>query len=865
MRPHYEAAWIEEMVQTEWIENDTFKAVEDDTRPKFYACSMLPYPSGKLHMGHVRNYTINDMLARHFRMKGFNVLMPMGWDAFGLPAENAAMLSGCSPAEWTRLNIADMKAQMRPLGLAFDWSREIATCDPQYYKWNQWFFLKMLEKGLAYKKTQIVNWDPVDHTVLANEQVIEGRGWRSGAVIEKREIPGYYLGITQYADELLSAIDTLSGWPEMVRTMQRNWIGKATGIRVAFPHCIEDGQGKLIEEGRLWVFTTRVDTLMGVTFCAVSSEHVLARRAVALNPELGASVDSCRQSIDNNLGTGGRSKEGVPSGLYVEHPLTGQPIPVWICNFVLAEYGEGALMGVPAHDERDFEFARQYDLAIRQVVAVEGSVYDPQHWSAWYACGDGRLVHSQGYDGLTVAEAAQAIIAALVAKGLGEQKTTWRLRDWGISRQRYWGTPIPIIHCLQCGDVPVPYADLPVLLPTDCIPDGSGNPLEEHDGFRHVACPQCAAPALRETDTMDTFVDSSWYFMRYCNPDSDTAMVGPGSRYWMSIDQYIGGIEHAVLHLLYARFWTRAMRDEGLVDFSEPFRSLFTQGMLLRECYYREGTDGKRQWFYPTQVAVEYDEKGRPASAKAIEDGLPVVIGGVEKMSKSKNNVVEPRDIIDKFGADTARLFTIFAGPPDQSTIWSDNGVEGASRFLRRLWEFAYDYKSHLSAVAEGNKERADSKRLRFETHSLLQQINADFERLQYNTVVSGAMKLLKVLESNKSAEPQVVREGIGILLRVLYPVTPHITHVLWNELAFDGCILDSSWPEPDAEAMQQDEVKMMVQVNGKLRGSILVAADADQAVIRAVVLSDASLCSFLAEQPGKMIVVPNRLVNFIV
>ncbi|MNF54399.1 Leucine--tRNA ligase [compost metagenome] len=865
MQAHYKAAWIESSVQSEWNEHGTFRAVEDDARPKFYACSMLPYPSGKLHMGHVRNYTINDMLARHLRLKGFNVLMPMGWDAFGLPAENAAMLSGCSPAQWTRLNIADMKAQMQPLGFAFDWSREVATCDPQYYKWTQWFFLKMLEKGLAYKKTQIVNWDPVDQTVLANEQVVDGRGWRSGAVIEKREIPGYYLRITRYADELLSSIDTLSGWPERVRAMQRNWIGKAVGVRMAFPHGIADEQGRLIDQGLLWVFTTRVDTVMGVTFCAVSPEHGLARRAVALNPELKEFVRSCKLSGNDGPAAVECSKAGVPSGLFVEHPLTGESIPVWICNYVLAEYGEGALMGVPAHDERDFDFARQYALSIRQVIAVEGRLFDAQCWSAWYADSSGCLVHSQAYDGLSVAEAEQAITAALVAKGLAERMTTWRLRDWGISRQRYWGTPIPIINCPQCGDVPVPYADLPVVLPTDCIPDGSANPLHKHDGFRHVACPRCHAPALRETDTMDTFVDSSWYFMRYCDPDNDTAMVGSGCRYWMPVDQYIGGIEHAVLHLLYSRFWARTMRDESLLGFEEPFKQLFTQGMLLRECYYRQDEGGKRQWFYPAQVKVEYDKSGRAVCATAIDDGLPVIIGGVEKMSKSKNNVVEPKSIIDKFGADTARLFTIFAGPPDQDAIWSDSGVEGAHRFLRRLWRFAYEYKTQLSEFYASGNERADSRQLRFEIHRLLKQINIDFERMRYNTVVSGAMKMLKVLEMSKEAEPQVLREGMSILLRVLYPVTPHITHVLWRELMFEGPILKSGWPAVDSQALRQDEVKVMVQVNGRLRGNILVKADADQAEIRAMVLSDASLRHHLEGRSGKMVVVPNRLVNFIV
>lgn len=862
MRAQYDAASVERTAQAQWLENDVFRAVEDACRPKFHACSMLPYPSGKLHMGHVRNYTINDMLARHMRMKGFNVLMPMGWDAFGLPAENAAMKSGVSPAQWTLLNIADMKSQMLPLGLAFDWSREIATCDPEYYKWSQWFFLKLLEKGVAYKKTQIVNWDPVDQTVLANEQVIDGRGWRSGALVERRQIPGYYLRITQYAEELLSAIDALDGWPDRVCAMQRNWIGKVAGVRLAFAHRIQDAAGQVIDEGKLWVFTTRIDTLMGVTFCAVSPEHALAKHALELNPGLEPQVHTCRQTA-NSGPSSSQSKFGVPCGLHVEHPLTGEPVELWITNYVLGEYGDGALMGVPAHDERDFEFANQYGLAVRQVIARSDHVFDPTFWSDNYTCREGHLINSGVYDGLTVTEAAQAITAALIDRRMGEKTTTWRLRDWGISRQRYWGTPIPVIQCEQCGDVPVPYSDLPVVLPTDCVPDGSGNPLLAHKSFRDVDCPRCGAAAQRETDTMDTFVDSSWYFMRYCDPDSDTSMVGPGSRYWLPIDQYIGGIEHAVLHLLYARFWTRAMRDEGLVDFSEPFKNLFTQGMLLRESYYRKADDGSLQWFYPAQVVVEYDEKSRPLRATALEDGLPVIIGGVEKMSKSKNNVVEPKDIINKFGADTARLFTIFAGPPDQSTIWSDSGVEGAYRFLRRLWSFFHDDQARRCADDRVG-DIAESKRVRFEMHRLLQQINNDYERLQYNTVVSGAMKMLKVLEGGRGAGPQVAREGMAILLQVLHPVTPHITQVLWTGGGFEGDIYDSSWPMPDSEALEQDEVKMMVQINGKLRGHIMIEADAEHDAIRCRASSDAGLRNHL-KGAGRMIVVPNRLVNFIV
>ncbi|QHG64668.1 leucine--tRNA ligase [Pseudomonas putida] len=864
MRQQYDPVWVESTVQAKWLRDEVFKAVEDESRPKYYACSMLPYPSGKLHMGHVRNYTINDMLARHLRMKGYNVLMPMGWDAFGLPAENAAMQSGVPPAKWTRMNIADMKSQMQPLGLAFDWSREIATCDPQYYKWNQWFFLKLLEKGVAYKKTQVVNWDPVDQTVLANEQVVDGRGWRSGALVEKREIPGYYLRTTQYGEELLSAIDTLDGWPDMVRSMQRNWIGKTSGVRVAFLHGVEDASGQLIDAGKLWVFTTRVDTLMGVTFCAVSPDHPLAKRAIELEAGLESQVQVCRQSAHPSPAVGAQPKVGIPSGLHVEHPLTGEPVAVWITNYVLGEYGEGALMGVPAHDERDFDFARQYGLPVRAVIAFEGAPHDPAAWSDLYASREGRLINSGEYDGLTVEQASVAIFDALAERQCGEQATTWRLRDWGISRQRYWGTPIPIIHCEHCGDVPVPYADLPVVLPTDCIPDGSGNPLQQHDAFRHVTCPRCAAPALRETDTMDTFVDSSWYFMRYCDPDCHTSMVGPGNRYWMPIDQYIGGIEHAVLHLLYARFWTKAMRDEGLVDFDEPFKNLFTQGMLLRESYYRKAEDGSRRWFYPSEVSVNYDKKGRPVSATAIEDGLPVSLGGVEKMSKSKNNVVEPKDIINRFGADTARLFTIFAGPPDQSTIWSDSGVEGAYRFLRRLWNVAVDERTRWDEGGDVATDATQASRVRFETHGLLQQINNDYERLQYNTVVSGAMKMLKVLEGARDAGRQACRETLSILLQVLHPVTPHITQLLWETLAFPGAIHDSAWPTPDSEALKQDEVKMMVQVNGKLRGEIFVQADADHDTIRGQALCDKALSKYL-QGAVRMIVVPNRLVNFIV
>ncbi|BCL76521.1 leucine--tRNA ligase [Jeongeupia sp. HS-3] len=866
MHEHYTPAQIEAAAQAQWENNKVFQAEEDAAKPKYYACSMLPYPSGKLHMGHVRNYTINDMLARQLRMRGFNVLMPMGWDAFGLPAENAAIAYKKSPAEWTYANIADMKSQMQPLGLAFDWSREIATCDPDYYKWNQWFFLKMLEKGVAYKKTQVVNWDPVDQTVLANEQVVDGRGWRSGAVVEKREIPGYYFGITQYADELLDDLDQLTGWPDMVRAMQRNWIGKSEGVRFAFDHDIRDANGAPINDGKLWVFTTRADTIMGVTFCAVAAEHPLATRAAELNPELLAFIKECEKGGVSEAELAAQDKKGVSTGLFVTHPLTGAQLEVWIGNYVLMGYGDGAVMAVPGHDERDFAFAHKYGLSIQQVVAVDGETYSADTWAEWY--GDkarGVMINSGRYDGLSYKDAVDAVAADLAAKDAGEKKTSWRLRDWGISRQRYWGTPIPIIHCPCCGDVPVPYEHLPVVLPTDCIPDGSGNPLKHREDFLNVACPKCGEPAQRETDTMDTFVDSSWYFMRYCDPKNGEAMVADGTKYWMAMDQYIGGIEHAVLHLLYARFWTKAMRDEGLIDFDEPFKNLFTQGMLLRDCYYREEASGKKRWFYPAEIEVQHDDKGRPVSAIAKEDGQPVVMGGIEKMSKSKNNVVEPKDIIEQYGADTARLFTMFAGPPDQSAAWSDSGVEGAYRYLRRLWNFGYKHAEAIRAAGALPAELSkDDKALRFEIHNTLKQVDADFERLQYNTVVSGVMKLLNSLEAYKGDNSSVLRESFGILLRAIYPAAPHIAHVLWRELGYGDEIADAAWPEPAQDALTQDEIKLMVQVNGKLRGEILVGKDAAKDVIEATALALDSVQKLIDGAPKKVIIVPGRLVNIV-
>lgn len=880
MQDKYSPADVEKSAHDHWQAIDAYKAVEHakdkngKDKKKFYACSMLPYPSGKLHMGHVRNYTINDVMYRYLRMNGYNVLMPMGWDAFGMPAENAAMANNVPPAQWTYANIDYMKTQMASMGLAIDWSREMTACKPEYYKWNQWMFLKMLEKGIIYKKTGTVNWDPIDQTVLANEQVIDGRGWRSGALIEKREIPMYYARITDYAEELLDHVDNkLPGWPERVRTMQSNWIGKSTGVRFAFTHDIKEDD-KLINDGKLWVFTTRADTIKGVTFCAVAPEHALATFAAKSNPELATFIAECKLGsvIEADMAT--MEKKGMPTGLFVKHPLTGSLVEVWVGNYVLITYGDGAVMGVPAHDERDFAFAQKYVLPIHQVIDVEGKTFSEVSWHDWYGDKEnGRCINSGKYDGLNHQQAVDAIAADLEELGLGEKKITYRLRDWGISRQRYWGTPIPMINCADCGAVPVPEKDLPVVLPEDCVPDGSGNPLNKHEAFLKCDCPKCGKPARRETDTMDTFVDSSWYYMRYCSPNSSDAMVDDRNDYWMPMDQYIGGIEHAVLHLLYARFWTKVMRDFGLIKFDEPFTNLLTQGMVLNETYYREETSGKKTWYNPADVQLELDEKGRPVSATLITDRQPVAIGGTEKMSKSKNNGIDPQAQIDQYGADTARLFTMFASPPEQTLEWSGAGVEGANRFLRRVWTYSYNQSARIAAATtvDLSKLTEAQKTLRREVHKILQQADSDFKRIQYNTVVSASMKMLNTLEAAKlddsAASNAVISEGLSIFLRILNPIAPHITHALWQELGFakvHGDILDASWPQVDAAALEQAEIEMMIQVNGKLRGSIIVAKDADKASIEAAALANETVQKFIEGTPKKIIVVPGKLVNIV-
>ena len=934
MQDKYNHTEVERAVQAAWTQADAYRVTEDASKKKFYACSMLPYPSGKLHMGHVRNYTINDMLTRNLRMKGYNVLMPMGWDAFGLPAENAALKNGVPPAKWTYENIAYMKKQMQAMGLAIDWSREVATCDATYYKWNQWLFLKMLEKGIAYRKTQVVNWDPVDQTVLANEQVIDGKGWRTGAPVEKREIPGYYLDITSYAQELLEHVQmgndkaTLNGWPDKVRLMQENWIGKSEGVRFAFTHDIAGADGALIGDGKMYVFTTRADTIMGVTFCAVAAEHPLALHAAATNPTLAAFLEECKSGGTTEAELATQEKKGMPTGLFVTHPLTGAKVEVWVGNYVLMSYGDGAVMGVPAHDERDFEFAKKINtirgdvvIEIKPVVARNDEVlvheykdtvsghshrelkdvhtgellvdvgsrfFDATQWHERYGLKDGVCINSGELDGLNQKAAVNKVAELLAAKGLGEKKTTWRLRDWGISRQRYWGTPIPIIHCDEHGAVPVPEKDLPVVLPQDCIPDGSGNPLQKHEGFHAgVTCPVCGKPARRETDTMDTFVDSSWYFMRYCDPTNADAMVAEGAQYWAPMDQYIGGIEHAILHLLYARFWTKVMRDMGLVKVDEPFTKLLTQGMVLNHIYSRRTAKGGKDYFWPHDVEHVLDDAGKVVGAKlknAAEssDGLlPVGTAidyeGVGTMSKSKNNGVDPQDLIERYGADTARLYTMFTAPPEATLEWNDAAVEGSYRFLRRVWNFAHKHEATLKAVTAGKlsgaKPRKEAADLRREMHMVLKQVSYDYDRMQYNTVVSGCMKLLNALEDFKAdgseGDNAVLCEGVSVLLRMLYPACPHITANLWTELGYAahlGNLLDTAWPEVDESALQRDELELMLQINGKLRGSVMVSATASKEQLeQAALATEAFIKQANGAAPKKVIVVPGRLVNIVV
>lgn len=887
MEEIYSPKAIEEAAQRAWEEGGVFRAKEDPSREKFYCLSMFPYPSGRLHMGHVRNYTIGDVIARYQRMRGKNVLQPMGWDAFGLPAENAAMQNKVAPAAWTYANADYMRKQLKSLGLAIDWDRELATCKPEYYRWEQWLFTRLFEKGLIYKKTAPVNWDPVDHTVLANEQVIDGRGWRSGALVEKRDIPMYFMRITAYAEELLAELDNLPGWPDQVKTMQRNWIGKSHGCEVHFPY--EDGSEVLK------VYTTRPDTLMGATYVAVAAEHPLALAAAEGNPELAAFVEECRHGGTAEADLATMEKKGMVTGRFVVHPLNGEKLPVWVANYVLWGYGEGAVMAVPAHDERDFEFARKYSLPVRTVIASAAGAYETVDaegaWMDAYT-DHGLCVNSGKYDGLAFQGAFDAIATDLEANGLGQKRTQFRLRDWGISRQRYWGCPIPIIHCPSCGDVPVPADQLPVALPEDVVID-VGSPLKKMPEWSTTTCPKCGGAAERETDTMDTFVESSWYFARYACSDNSDSMLDQRADYWLPVDQYIGGIEHAILHLLYARFFHKLMRDVGLIHCDEPFANLLTQGMVVAPTFYQED-GGKKHYFGPAEVDLSTDDKGRPLGATLKADGAAVTVGHIEKMSKSKNNGVDPEALVSEYGADTVRLFTMFAAPPDQSLEWSDSGVDGAFRFLKRLWtRAAFNVNTAFSQYGRDELQVADwaafplapnHKEARRLIHTTLKQANFDFARHQFNTVVSAAMKILNTLADDKGfwncdhlqdelaktafrrSAAVVAFEGYSLLTRLLYPVAPHICDALWRQLAPGTDILEAGWPVEDASALVQDEIELVVQVNGKLRDKIVVPADASREACTEIALANTNIQRFVeGKPPKKVIVVPGKLVNIVV
>ena len=866
MHEQYQPREIEAAAQSHWDAQKSFEVSEQPGKDTFYCLSMFPYPSGKLHMGHVRNYTIGDVIARYQRMQGKNVLQPMGWDAFGMPAENAAMKNKVAPAKWTYENIDYMRTQLQSLGLAVDWTREVTTCKPDYYRWEQWLFTRLYQKGVIYRKNGTVNWDPVDQTVLANEQVIDGRGWRSGALIEKREIPMYYFKITAYADELLESLDELDGWPEQVKTMQRNWIGKSRGMEISFPYDV----ASIGSEGVMKVFTTRPDTLMGATYVAVAAEHPLATLAAQNNPELQAFIDECKRGGVAEADIATQEKKGLSTSLRVEHPLTGELLPVWVANYVLMNYGEGAVMAVPAHDERDFAFASKYDLPIKPVVRTTAGDQTPAPWNDAYG-EHGELINSGEFDGLDFDGAFDAMEAALQRKGLGQARTQFRLRDWGISRQRYWGCPIPIIHCESCGDVPVPEDQLPVVLPENVVPDGAGSPLARMPEFYDCSCPKCGAAAKRETDTMDTFVESSWYFARYASPHYDQGMVDPAAaNHWLPVDQYIGGIEHAILHLLYARFFHKLMRDEGLVSSNEPFKNLLTQGMVIADTYYRTLENGGKDWFNPADVVVERDAKAKVIGAKLASDGLPVEIGGTEKMSKSKNNGVDPQAMIDTYGADTCRLFMMFASPPDMSLEWSDSGVEGASRFLRRVWRLAH---AHVSAGAVGQLDLAslddEQKTVRRAIHLAIKQASQDVgQHHKFNTAIAQVMTLMNVLEkaaNTRDTDRALLQEGLETVALLLAPITPHICHVLWNHLGRDGAIIDARWPTVDETALVQDSLTLVVQVNGKLRGQIEVPANASREAVEASARANENVVRFTEGLTiRKVIVVPGKLVNIV-
>ncbi|WP_282041722.1 leucine--tRNA ligase [Halomonas alimentaria] len=871
MDAQYKPQEIERDAQQFWDKNQCFKAVEDASREKFYCLSMFPYPSGKLHMGHVRNYTIGDVVSRYQRMQGRNVLQPMGWDAFGMPAENAAIQNQVPPAEWTYANIDYMRNQLKALGFAYDWSREFATCDLDYYRWEQWFFAKLVEKGLVYKKMSTVNWDPVDQTVLANEQVIDGRGWRSGALVERKEIPLWFLRITDYAEELLADLDRIE-WPEQVKTMQRNWIGKSRGVELSFEIKPAEGSDIKAADGSacepLSVYTTRPDTLMGVTYVAVAADHPLAKQAAESNSALSAFREECAQGGTSEAELATREKKGMPTGHVAVHPLSGREVPVYVANFVLMEFGTGAVMAVPAHDQRDWEFATRYGIPIEPVIA-DGSGQAPD-LSAGAHDEYGNLINSGEFDGLDFEAAFDAIATRLADLGRGEVKTNYRLRDWGVARQRYWGAPIPVKYGPEGQTAPLSDAELPVALPMEVTVDATGSPLKRMPEFSELG-----DGWVRETDTFDTFMESSWYFARFCCADNQEAMLDERADYWLPVDLYIGGIEHAILHLLYARFFTKLMRDLGLVNVDEPFQRLLTQGMVIAETFYREAPNGAKQWFNPADVEVKRDDKGRPVSAVLIEDGQPVEMGGIEKMSKSKNNGVDPQSMIDRFGADTVRLFMMFAAPPEQSLEWSDAGVEGAHRFLKRLWRLVNE---HLEAGEPGRLEvdaLDDAQReLRRKTHETIKKAGDDIgRRTTFNTAIAAVMELTNAIGQfhKQSATPSpldlaVAREAVEACVLLLAPITPHACHALWSALGHTEPAIDARWPEVDESALTRDTIELVVQVNGKLRARIEVPADADKAAAEAEAFAAENVQRHTeGKTVRKVIVVPGKLVNIVV
>ena len=863
MQTEYDPHQIEQEVQDYWAEQHSFEVTEDPSREKFYCLSMLPYPSGNLHMGHVRNYTIGDVMSRYQRMKGRNVLQPMGWDAFGLPAENAAIQRSIPPARWTYQNIEHMRTQLMRMGFGYDWSREVTTCRPDYYRWEQWFFCKLLEKDLAYRKNAVVNWDPVDQTVLANEQVIDGKGWRSGAVVEKREIPQWFVRITAYADELLDELDRLTGWPDSVKAMQRNWIGRSEGLEVDF---------ELVDRGEpLRIFTTRPDTLYGATFMAIATDHPLATQVAERDNAIRDFIDGCRSGGISEAELETLEKKGMSLGVEAINPLSGEPIPVWVANFVLMSYGTGAIMAVPAHDERDHAFALRYGLPIRQVIAPSNAREVDVNQAAYVEKEGIRTVNSGQFDGLDYTDAFERITAYVEEQGIGARRVNYRLRDWGVSRQRYWGCPIPVVHCETCGIVSVPTADLPVILPEDVTFMGVQSPLKAETDWRRTQCPQCQGPAERETDTFDTFVESSWYYARYCSPGAD-AMLDDRANYWLPMDYYIGGIEHAVLHLLYFRFWHKLMRDAGIVTSDEPATNLLCQGMVLAEAYYLDTADGGRQWVPPNEVEVERDERGSVIEARRCNDASKLMAVGWTTMSKSKNNGVDPQQLIDRYGADTVRVFTMFASPPDQSLEWNDSAVAGSLRFLRRLWVLVGRHSTVVvDSISDTEFAQADEETiiLRRQVHTTLVRINRDMQRNQFNTVVAACMEMVNALDRFETADNSMrvaaMHESLGILVRVLAPIAPHITHVLWQALAMTGDLLDTPWPESDFQALQTDQITLVVQVNGKLRGQIKVDAGASDEDIRNLALSQEQIAKHTNGRPlRKVIIVPGKLVNIV-